>query len=75
MGLREIRESRGLLQEQLAERSGVKVRSIRAYEQGTLDINGAKLNTLLKLAKSLDCKVIDLITDKETKDLYSNLIF
>lgn len=75
MGLRDIREARGLLQEQLAEKSGVKVRSIRAYEQGTLDINGAKLNTLLKLAKCLDCKVLDLLTDKETKDLYSNSIF
>lgn len=72
MGLRDIREARGLLQEQLAEKSGVKVRSLRAYEQGTLDINGAKLSTLLKLAKALECKIIDFIYDKETLDLYTS---
>lgn len=72
MALKDIRESRGLLQKDLSEKSGVKVRSICAYEQRTLDINGARLSTLLKLAKALDCKIIDFIDDKETMDLYAS---
>ena len=43
--LKEIRESRGMSQQDLADKSGINKRMIQAYEQGYRDINGAKLTT------------------------------
>ena len=59
--LKEMREKRGLLQKDLAEKSGVTLRSIQAYEQGTKDINKASVSTVIALAKALRCDVYDII--------------
>lgn len=55
-----------LSQGELAELSGVNFRMIQHYEQGTKDINGAKLYTLLLLCIALDCGIGDIIDDEET---------
>jgi DNA-binding XRE family transcriptional regulator len=59
--LKEMRLKRKLTQEQLSALSGVNVRSIRSYEQGDNDIAKAQGETLLKLAKVLNCTVEELI--------------
>ena len=59
--LKLIRKKRKLTQEQLAMLSGVNIRSIRSYEQGDNDITKAGGETLLMLAKALDCKIEDLL--------------
>ena len=59
--LKTIRQKRKLTQEQLALLSGVNIRSIRSYEQGDNDIAKAQGDTLLMLAKALDCSVEDLL--------------
>ena len=59
--LKVIRQKRKLTQEQLALLSGVNVRSIRSYEQGDNDISKAQGDTLLMLAKALDCTIEDLL--------------
>ena len=51
----------GLSQSELAERSGINVRIIQAYEQKARDINKAQLVTVASLAKALDCDVLDLL--------------
>ena len=56
-----IRKKRKLTQEQLAMLSGVNVRSIRSYEQGDNDILKAQGDTLLMLARALDCTVEELL--------------
>ena len=61
--LREIRESRGMSQQDLAETSGITKRMIQAYEQGYRDINGAKLSTLLTLVNVLNCSIDQIVTD------------
>ena len=61
--LREIRESRGMSQQDLAEASGITKRMIQAYEQGYRDINGAKLSTLLSLANALHSSPDEIVTD------------
>lgn len=60
--LKQIRLKRKLTQEQLAALSGVNVRSIRSYEQGDNDISKARGETLLMLAKALNCTVEELFS-------------
>ena len=59
--LKLLRQKRNLTQEQLATLSGVNLRSIRSYEQGTNELAKAQGETLLMLAKALNCSVEDLI--------------
>ena len=61
--LREIRETRGMSQQDLADKSGINKRMIQAYEQGYRDINGAKLSTLLTLVNVLNCSIDQIVTD------------
>ena len=61
-----IRKKRGLTRRELALLSGVKEITIHHLEKGATDVNNVKLSTLVKLAKALHCKVIDLL-DNELK--------
>lgn len=67
--LKDVRKDRGWTMAELAKRSGVNVRMIRYYEDGTKDINGTKLKTLLKLCTALDCKLSDIVTDPEILEM------
>lgn len=59
--LKTWRKKRNLTQSELAKISGVSLRTIKAYEQGKLDISKAQGGTLYKLSKALDCAIEDLI--------------
>ena len=59
--LKEIRETKGLSQSQLAKASGVNVRLIQHYEQGFRDINKASAETVLKLADALGCDIREIM--------------
>lgn len=61
MKLKEKRESLGMNQAELAEKSGIRLHAIQHYEQGFRDLNGAKAITVYKLAKALGCTVEDLL--------------
>lgn len=63
--LQEIRKRRGYSQDELAERSGVKVGTIKRYEIGYRSIDGAGLDTLTALADALGAKLYDLLEDNE----------
>lgn len=63
--LKEIRESRGMSQQDLADKSGITKRMIQAYEQGYRDINGAKLTTLVTFANVLNCSINQIVDDPE----------
>lgn len=73
MALKEVRTVAGLSQSQLSELSGVNYRTLQKYEIGAKDINGAKLATLLKLCKALNCGLSDIVTDEETLQLLDEL--
>lgn len=62
-----FRESKNISQEQLAKETGLSIQLIRLYEQEPVRRNNAKLSSLIKLAKALNCKVSDLIEDKDLK--------
>ena len=59
--LKRIRESRGLSQTELAEKSGVKLRNIQAYEQRNNDIDKAQAKILYKLSRVLGCDIEDIL--------------
>ena len=59
--LQRIRKACGLSQRQLAEISGVSLRSIQMYEQRNKDINKGQVGSLSSLAKTLGCRIEDLM--------------
>ena len=63
--LKEIRESRGMSQQDLSDKSGINKRMIQAYEQGYRDINGAKLTTLVTLCIALECHLSEIVEDAQ----------
>lgn len=56
--LKRIRESQGKLQEDVAKDLGISLSAYRSWEQGTRDLNGAKL---CKLADYFDVSVDTII--------------
>ena len=59
--LKLLRQNAGLSQRELAEQSGVPLRTIQQYEQRRKNINRAQAEYLIMLAKALCCVVEDLI--------------
>lgn len=59
--LKTIRTAYGYTQAELAEASGVGLRSIQMYEQRNKDINKAQAQTLKQLAAALGCAIEDLL--------------
>lgn len=62
--LEELRKTRKLSRRELAEKSGVNENTIAALESGKNDPSEAKLSTLIKLAKALNCRVRDFYPDE-----------
>lgn len=61
--LKRIRTVYGCSQRELAEMSGVSLRSIQMYEQRNKDINKAQSESLYRLAKTLGCTMEDLMEE------------
>lgn len=59
--LKRIRSAYGCSQSELAQLSGVSLRSIQMYEQRNKDINKASVETIFRLAKALGCQIEDLM--------------
>lgn len=62
--LKQIRVSFGLTQTELADLSGINVKSIASYEQNPEKINKASVETVYNIADSLGCNIEDLIEKK-----------
>lgn len=71
--MKKIRESKNISQEQLAAETGLSIQLIRLYEQQPVRINNAKLISLIKIAKVLNCKLVDLIEDKDLRSDFEKL--
>ena len=59
--LKKYRTSRKMSQRELASFGGVKIRNIKSYEQGEINLKDAKAETVYALARALNCTVEDLI--------------
>lgn len=78
MDMTKIKEQRiksGLSQSQLCDISGVNIRTLQMYEQGTRNINGCNLKSLIKLCKSLNCKLYEILDDEELVELIKEVDF
>lgn len=73
MNLKKMRLAAGLSQGQLAEKSGVSVRTIQKYEQGEIDIDFAKLATLAALSNACGCRVRQILSDQLRDQLRGTL--
>lgn len=62
--LKRQRKQCGLTQKELAEKSGVKLRTLQQYEMKAKDINKASVSTILALASVLSCRIEDLMEYK-----------
>lgn len=65
--LKDKRNEKGYTQSQLSELSGIKFQVIQQYETGYRNIDGAKLETLLKLAAALNCRIYEILEDPELR--------
>lgn len=59
--LKKLRQECGYSQSKLSEASGINVRMIQYYEQGSNDINKAQAITVYNLAKALGVTVEDIL--------------
>lgn len=59
--LQQLRKKCGLSQKELAEKSGVNLRTLQQYELKTKDINKASASSVYALAQILNCEVEDLL--------------
>lgn len=66
--LKKMRNQAGYSQKQLAEISGVPIRTIQQYEQRQKNINKAQVEYLLKLSTTLCCDVESLIEKVQKKE-------
>ena len=71
--LQKHRVNKNMSQDDLAEVSKVKKRTIQSYEQGTAPIEAARLDTLCSLSESLDCRIENLIEDKDLLKRYKKV--
>ena len=55
------RKELGISQKELAEKSGINLRTLQDYEQGRKDIKKASVTTVLTLSLVLKCKIEDII--------------
>ena len=58
-----LRRERGLTQQQLADRSGVKIVTIQKLENGTNRVLGAQTETILRLTAALNTTMDELLKD------------
>lgn len=73
--LKEFRKQKGYTQKQLANLTGVNLRMIQGYEQGTKDINKASFETIYKLCVVLDIEFCSLLNwNDELKDFWEQWI-
>ena len=62
--IRELRQKRGMLQEELARKAGLSPSALSNFEQGR---RRTSLDWLKKISKSLDVSVSDLIPESRTE--------
>ena len=63
MSLKSLRERSGLTRKELAEQSGISLRSLQDYEQGHKNVASMKAESLFKLSIVLGCTVEEILND------------
>lgn len=69
--LKSVRVASGMSQEELANRTGLNVRTLQHYEQGSKDFDSARIDTILKVCITLNCTLSDIIESPDILNLIS----
>lgn len=59
--LQEARKAKGISQSELARRAEMSLRTLQSLESGARSINKASVESVLRLAKVLECGIEDII--------------
>ena len=68
--LKAARLNAGLTQDQLAERTGINLGTLKHYEQGSRKFDCAGFDVIIKTCLALDCCIEDIIEDPEILKIY-----
>lgn len=68
--LKSMRVAANMSQSELATATGLNVRTLQHYEQGSKNFDSAHITTLLKVCIALKCDLYDIIQSDEIKELY-----
>ena len=71
--LKEMRQAKGLSQSQFAKKTGINLRTIQHYEQGSKNFDHARIDTILKTCIVLNCKLEDILENPEYIELVKKL--
>ena len=63
--LKNARIAAGISQSELAKQAGVNFRMLQHYEQGTKNIDGAKIETLAAISRVLNCGIADILENPD----------
>ncbi len=68
--LKQVRKAKGITQKELAEATGMSLRTVQHLEQGARDLNGAAALTVYAIAKALGVEMTELldIPDEENPE-------
>lgn len=67
--LKAWRQAKGLSQSQLAEKTGINLRTIQHYEQGSKNFDHARIDTIMRVCVVLDCRLDDILENPEYVEL------
>lgn len=67
--LKAWRQAKGLSQSQLAEKTGINLRTIQHYEQGSKNFDHARIDTIMRVCVALDCRLDDILENPEYVEL------
>lgn len=59
--LQRIRKANHLSQKELAELTGISIRSIQHYERGEFNFANVGIHTMLRIALALQCRLSELL--------------
>lgn len=71
--LKELRQAKGLSQSQFSEKTGINIRTLQHYEQGSKDFDHARIDTILKACLALNCGLEDIIENQECVEMLKKL--
>ena len=71
--LKEMRQTKGLSQSQFAKKTGINLRTVQHYEQGSKNFDHARIDTILKTCIALNCKLEDILENPEYVELVKKL--
>ena len=71
--LKEMRQAKSLSQSQFAEKTGINLRTVQHYEQGSKNFDHARIDTILKTCIVLNCKLEDILENPKYVELVKKL--